>query len=369
MIKMQLVCLILASMVALSLAGTFDYYDLNRAVFDAQNKARTNPAYFGQLAQDEIENKFVYDRDGNPTSTICLAEDFVPKSNKCYFTMGTQEGVSAWKEAASVLSSSAAKLPALQWSEGLAQACYDHINDQGPSGQNGHTGSDGSSPFDRIDKYVKSTASGENLAYSDSVTGTDMVLQLLIDDGVPNRGHRTNIVSTDFTHGGVSCGCHTVYTEMCCFAYGRDVKEIDSSATASIAPQLKECAKYNINTRGDKSDSFDVGNTANVAKPQSSPAQPAEPALKRGNPIKPASDHTTLSKDDLGDMFPGVHEHFGDNVGHNDWGMGNEDMGLDWTFSAEDMSNDWGYGAESWGDDYGLSDSDWGNADWSDEDW
>lgn len=79
----------------------------------------------------------------------------------------------------------------------------------------GHTGSDGSSPFQRIDKYTNNMGSGENLSFSDIEGEDDAVLQLLIDDGVASRGHRKNIMKREFTHGGVSCGCHTSYTEIC----------------------------------------------------------------------------------------------------------------------------------------------------------
>ena len=61
-----------------------DYRDYNMAAFEAQNKARTNPKYYADRAKDQLENKFVYDRSQKPTSSICLEEDFVPKSNKCY---------------------------------------------------------------------------------------------------------------------------------------------------------------------------------------------------------------------------------------------------------------------------------------------
>jgi hypothetical protein len=240
--------------------------------------------------------------------------------------MATQEGVSAWEEAVTVLSA-ASSLPELQWSEGLAQACYDHISDQGPTGGSGHTGTDGSTPFERIDRYVTSTASGENLAYSDTVTGTDMILQLYIDDGVPNRGHRVNIVSTDFTHAGVSCGCHTFYTEMCCIAYARDPELIDSSLVASTAPQLQTCEAYDTDTVGDKSDSFDIGSADSVEAPQSSQAEPAE------------VEETAEPEED-----------FEDSGDDNDWG-----------FDAGDMFGDW--------DDQDWGDQDWGDQDWDDQDW
>jgi uncharacterized protein YkwD len=64
----------------------------------------------------------------------------------------TNEGVEAWREAASVLDTQW-KLPALRWSETLALAAQAHCNDQGPSGGIGHQGTDGSSTVDRVKRY------------------------------------------------------------------------------------------------------------------------------------------------------------------------------------------------------------------------
>jgi uncharacterized protein YkwD len=46
----------------------------------------------------------------------------------------------------------------------LAKATSDHVKDTGPSGLIGHTGSDGSSPFDRLKRYSSmNSASAENI--------------------------------------------------------------------------------------------------------------------------------------------------------------------------------------------------------------
>ena len=157
------------------------------------------------MALEELKNKFVYDRNNKPTSTKCLSPDFTPGSHQCYFSLTTFEGPSAWQEAGRVLSSpTLAGLAPLKWSAGLAQACYDHLAESGPAGATGHQGLNGSNSQGRIAKYVDTTATGENLAYSDADTGSDVVLQLLVDDGVLNRGHRKNVLSSDFTHLGVS---------------------------------------------------------------------------------------------------------------------------------------------------------------------
>ena len=67
----------------------------------------------------------------------------------------------------------------MTWSESLSQSCFDHISDQGPKGTTGHSGSDGRSPFDRINVYATYMGAGENLSYSDIKNPEDPVLQLL----------------------------------------------------------------------------------------------------------------------------------------------------------------------------------------------
>lgn len=122
--------------------------------------------------------------------------------------------MAAFDEAINFLNNYKTSLRTLEWSDALSQSCFDHISEQGPSGATGHYSANGNSPFQRMDKYLTYMGTGENLSYGDIVNPEDPVLQLIIDDGVPSRGHRTNIYNADFTHLGVSCGCHKGYGEM-----------------------------------------------------------------------------------------------------------------------------------------------------------
>ena len=65
-----------------------------------------------------------------------------------------------------------------------------HVRDQQKTGQIGHDGSDGSdgsSPWDRMEKAgFKGNKMGENLTYG-SITAIDIVMDLMVDDGVPDR--------------------------------------------------------------------------------------------------------------------------------------------------------------------------------------
>ena len=68
-----------------------------------------------------------------------------------------------------------------------------------------HIGSDGSMPWDRITKYSPSMAFGnENIAGNSAYpTPRDIVIQLLVDQGIPGYGHRYNLLDPQWTH--VAC--------------------------------------------------------------------------------------------------------------------------------------------------------------------
>ncbi|MBW4490944.1 MAG: hypothetical protein KME12_24530 [Trichocoleus desertorum ATA4-8-CV12] len=51
------------------------------------------------------------------------------------------------------------------------------------------------------------------------------VIQLLIDDGVKDRGHRKSILKPDYRMTGVACGSHAAYTTMCVMEYATEYKE------------------------------------------------------------------------------------------------------------------------------------------------
>ena len=126
----------------------------------------------------------------------------------------THEGVRALDECIQGLLATKPLLP-MSPKEGLALAARDHAEDQAATGAIGHTGSDGSSPAERIGRYGKwGIAAGENIDYGNG-DPRRIVISLLIDDGVPSRGHRSNLLNRGFRFVGVSMGAHGVYRHMC----------------------------------------------------------------------------------------------------------------------------------------------------------
>jgi len=126
----------------------------------------------------------------------------------------TSEGISALDECIEALNNEK-PIGILYPYYGLSEAA-DYLQiDQYITGNTGHYSSDGKSLSERIDKYGKWSGSiGEIIDYG-SENARRVVISLLIDDGVPSRGHRNSIFNPSFQCVGVSFGNHKEYEYSC----------------------------------------------------------------------------------------------------------------------------------------------------------
>jgi uncharacterized protein YkwD len=96
----------------------------------------------------------------------------------------------------------------------LAEAARDHAAAQGPTGGVGHDSRSGG-PVQRLHRHgVWAGLSAENISYGYR-TPRQVVQQLIVDSGVPGRGHRQNLFGRSYQSAGVACGRHRNYGSMC----------------------------------------------------------------------------------------------------------------------------------------------------------
>jgi uncharacterized protein YkwD len=130
----------------------------------------------------------------------------------------TKEGVRAVDEAIRYLQSVSPVHP-LTSSKGMSKGATDHAMDQGATGAFGHEGRDGSFAGERVNRYGEWQGSvGENIAYGHG-SAREIVAGLIVDDGVADRSHRTNIFDPDFFIAGVAFGHHPKYRTICVITF------------------------------------------------------------------------------------------------------------------------------------------------------
>jgi uncharacterized protein YkwD len=122
----------------------------------------------------------------------------------------TEEGVAALDEAIAFLESTRPTGP-LRFNEGLARAARLHAQDLGPRGALEHVGSDGRRLSERLNSLGTWQGTvAENIATLEE-DPRQVVIQLLVDDGVPSRGHRHNLFNPDLHQAGTGVAPHRDY--------------------------------------------------------------------------------------------------------------------------------------------------------------
>jgi hypothetical protein len=180
---------------------------LEREVLQEINNARKNPKVYAEYLE-EMRRYYRGKRYERPGRTTIL----------------TREGMPALEEAVKFLGS-ATGIASLSPSRGMSLGARDLVNDQKRSGAVGHAGSDGSNPGSRVNKYGQwQRTIGENIEYGGE-NGREVVINMIVDDGVPGRGHRRNLFDPEFGVAGIACDTHPVYRRMCTVTFAGEYVE------------------------------------------------------------------------------------------------------------------------------------------------
>ncbi len=118
-----------------------------------------------------------------------------------------------------------AKMEALQLSSKISKISKAHALDLGSKGKVGHNSSDGSTFDKRLRQKAKAGgAIGENCDYGNE-RPIDIVMSLLIDDGIESLGHRKNILEPRFRLIGVAIEPHKKYRVSCVMDFAEKISD------------------------------------------------------------------------------------------------------------------------------------------------
>ena len=196
--------------------NTIDYKDLSKKLFIEQNKIRKDPqSYIPKLESylSKFQENILYLINENPLKTF--------------------EGKLAIEEAIIFLKSQK-PINELEYNEELSLAAEDHINDIGKKGLTSHEGSNGKDLPERIEKYIEwEDLIAESLDFG-FFNPENIILNLLIDDGVKERYQRENLFNEEFNYCGIACGKHRDLNISCVFIYAKKLRKLGEKCNDGI---------------------------------------------------------------------------------------------------------------------------------------
>ncbi|OMJ69058.1 hypothetical protein SteCoe_33327 [Stentor coeruleus] len=194
------------------------FQEFIQEIYDEINQLRENPKYFAKKIEQEFDNYKTNNARHRPGTVPVL----------------TREGLKAVKEAHEELEN-IESLPPLQWSEGLSIAALSHCNDTGPLGIVGHIGSKETTLQQRIERNGKwSESIAEALDYG-SVSGFEVVMSLLVDDGLTTRPHRKALLNPNYSKVGVGASPHSEFKTVACVLFAVSYDDNDDIEPESIS--------------------------------------------------------------------------------------------------------------------------------------
>ena len=212
------------------MSKNIDFEELEKQIYQILNQIRKNPQSFIPKLEESLNHfrEKIYHKPG---------EDPIQ----------TYEGPEAIEDAINFLKSQR-PVKELILDENISRACKDHAYDIGVKGLTTHEGSDGKNISDRIEKYCEwEGAAAENLDFGFK-KAENIILNMLIDDGVKERNQRFNLFHPDFKYIGVGANSHRDYGVCAVIGYAVDVRPLGSEPK-NVSDFIQEYIKNTMNRK------------------------------------------------------------------------------------------------------------------------
>ena len=205
-----------------------NYEEIESELFQLHNELRTKPQNFLPKLRDllpHFKDKIFSIPGEDPIQTF--------------------EGITAVEEAIDFLKTQK-PVKELTLNEDLTKACKDHLEDIGPKGMTSHEGINGTNIGDRIEKYCEWDGScAENMDFGFK-KAENILLNMIIDDGVKERFQRFNLFNPDFQKIGIAVGPHKIYGICAIIGYCKNVRPIGTEPN-DVADFISEYIKNTMN--------------------------------------------------------------------------------------------------------------------------
>jgi len=184
-----------------------NWEELRQAIVDEHNKLRSDPLSYIPILEAQLE----YFKD-----SVLYRPGETP--------VQTYEGKKAYLKAIEYLKT-VEPAEGLTLHEALTASANDHAADIGPKGLVSHEGTDGRNLSDRIESHSEwEVACGENIDFG-SKNAVNIIVNLLVDDGVESRPKRNHLFNPKFRFVGVGIHEHKDYDYVVVLDYAGGLRE------------------------------------------------------------------------------------------------------------------------------------------------
>ena len=210
-----------------------NYDELERELFHFHNELRENPQSYIQKLKESL--KYFRHKIFHPPG-----EDPIQ----------TYEGQEAVYDAIQFLKTQQ-PVNRLEYNDNLARACKDHAIDIGEKGLATHEGSDDKNISDRIEKYCEwDGAAAESIDFGFKMA-ENVIINLLIDDGVKDRYQRHNLFNNKFKYIGIGAAPHRDYGTCIVIGYTMNIRPLGTEPK-NMSEFIQEYVKNTMNNNKKK---------------------------------------------------------------------------------------------------------------------
>ena len=209
-----------------------------------------------QLTFDDIEKDLFQLHNQlrqNPQSYIPKLKDYLKYfRNKIYHPPGedpiqTYEGQDAFDDAISFLKSQKPVEP-LELNEYITSACREHAYDIGEKGLTTHEGTTTKNISERLEKYCEWDGACSESIDLGFKSAENILINLLVDDGVSNRYQRLNLFNPKFKYIGIAVGIHIEYGICVVIGYAMNIRPLGSEPK-NMSESIQEYIQKTYNNK------------------------------------------------------------------------------------------------------------------------